>query len=216
MIDFLFPKLHKEGYRFLAIAAVITFILLLISNFLGLASFILTIWVYYFFRDPERFPINDENYLLSPADGIISQIIETNGPSEIGLENKKYTRVSIFMNVFNCHVNRVPSSGKITQIFYKPGKYINASLDKASDENERNYVKMINSNGDELILVQVAGLIARRIVCEIKENDETTQGDRFGMIRFGSRVDLYFENYQLMIQQNQKTIGGETIIARKK
>ena len=216
MIDILFPKLHKEGYRFLVIAAVITFILLLISNFLGLISFILTVWMYYFFRDPERFPINDENYLLSPADGIISQIIETNGPSEIGLENKKYTRVSIFMNVFNCHVNRVPSSGKITQIFYKPGKYINASLDKASDENERNYVKMINSNGDELILVQVAGLIARRIVCEIKENDETTQGDRFGMIRFGSRVDLYFENYQLMAQKNQKTIGGETIIARKK
>ena len=216
MIDFLFPKLHKEGYRFLAIAAVITFILLLISNFLGLVSFILTVWVYYFFRDPERFPISDENYLLSPADGIISQIIETNGPSEIGGENKKYTRVSIFMNVFNCHVNRIPSSGKITQIFYKPGKYINASLDKASDENERNYVKMINSNGDELILVQVAGLIARRIVCEIKENDETTQGDRFGMIRFGSKVDLYFKNYQLMIQQNQKTIGGETIIARKK
>ena len=216
MIDFLFPKLHKEGYRFIAIAAVITFILLLISNFLGLVSFILTVWMYYFFRDPERFPINDENYLLSPADGIISQIIEINGPSEIGLENKKYTRVSIFMNVFNCHVNRVPSSGKITQIFYKPGKYINASLDKASDENERNYVKMINSNGNELILVQIAGLIARRIVCEIKENDETKQGDRFGMIRFGSRVDLYFENYQLMVQQNQKTIGGETIIARKK
>ncbi len=106
MTDFLFPKLHKEGYRFLAIGAVITFILLLISNFLGFVSFILTVWVYYFFRDPERFPINDENYLLSPADGIISQIIETNGPSEIGLENKKYTRVSIFMNAFNCHVNK--------------------------------------------------------------------------------------------------------------
>ena len=119
------------------------------------------------------------------------------------------------MNAFNCHVNRIPSSGKITQIFYKPGKYINASFDKASDENERNYVKMINSHGDELILVQVAGLIARRIVCEIKENDETKQGDRFGMIRFGSRVDLYFENYQLLVRQNQKTVGGETLIAKK-
>ena len=216
MIDFLFPKLHKEGYRFLVIAAVITFILLLISNFLGIISFITTIWVYYFFRDPERFPINDENYLLSPADGVVSQIIETNGPSEMGLENKKFTRVSIFMNAFNCHVNRIPSSGKINQIFYKPGKYINASLDKASEENEKNYIKMTNSNGDELVLVQIAGLIARRIVCEIKENDETMQGDRFGMIRFGSRVDLYFENYQLMVRQNQKTIGGETIIARKK
>ena len=216
MIDIIFPKLHKEGHKFLAIAGAITFILLLISNFLGLISLVLTIWVYYFFRDPERFPINDENYLTSPADGIVSQIIEINGPKELGLENKKYKRVSIFMNVFDCHVNRVPCSGKINQIFYKPGKYLNASLDKASEDNERNYVKMINSNGEELILVQIAGLIARRIVCGIKENDEISQGNRFGMIRFGSRVDLYFENYNIMVRQNQKTIAGETIIAKKK
>ena len=216
MIDILFPKLHKEGYRFLAIAAVVTFILLLISNFFGIISFIITIWVYHFFRDPERFPINDKNYLLSPADGVISQITEVNGPIELGLENKKFTRVSIFMNVFDCHVNRIPSSGKIDKIFYKPGKYINASFDKASEENERNYVKMTNSNGDELIFVQIAGLIARRIVCEIKENDEIKQGNKFGMIRFGSRVDLYFHNHQLMVNINQKTIAGETIIARKK
>ena len=216
MIDILFPKLHKEGYRFLAIAAVVTFVLLLISNFFGIISFIITIWVYYFFRDPERFPINDKNYLLSPADGVVSQITEVNGPIELGLENKKFTRVSIFMNVFDCHVNRIPSSGKIDKIFYKSGKYINASFDKASDENERNYVKMTNSNGDELVLVQIAGLIARRIVCEIKENDETKQGNKFGMIRFGSRVDLYYNNYQSMVNINQKTIAGETIIARKK
>ena len=216
MIDILFPKLHKEGYRILAISAVVTFILLLISNFLGLISLAITVWVFYFFRDPERFPINNENYLLSPADGVISQIVETNGPIELGLENKKYSRVSIFMNVFDCHVNRVPASGKIDKIYYKPGKYINASLDKASEENERNYIKMTNSNGDELILVQIAGLIARRIVCEIKENDETKQGNKFGMIRFGSRVDLYFENYNLMVNKNQKTVAGETIIARKK
>jgi len=215
MTDFLFPKLHKEGYRFLTLAAVITFVLLLISNFLGLIGFVLTVWVYYFFRDPERFPINDENYLLSPADGVVSQIIQTNGPSELGLENKKFTRISIFMNAFNCHVNRVPSSGKITKIFYKPGKYINASFDKASEENERNYVKMTNSNGEELILVQIAGLIARRIVCDVKENDETKQGDKFGIIRFGSRVDLYFENYQILVRQNQKTISGETLLAKK-
>ena len=120
------------------------------------------------------------------------------------------------MNVFNCHVNRIPCSGKINKIFYKPGKYINASLDKASEENERNYVLMSNIDGDELILVQIAGLIARRIVCEAKENDENKQGNRFGIIRFGSRVDLYFENYKLMVQKNQKTIGGETIIAKKK
>ena len=215
MIDFLFPKLHKEGYRFVAIAAVITFILLLISKFFGLISFVASIWVYYFFRDPERFSINDENYLLSPADGIISQIKESEGPSELGLENKKFTRVSIFMNAFNCHVNRVPSSGKIDKIFYKPGKYLNASLDKASDENERNYLKMTNTNGDHLILAQIAGLIARRIVCEARENDEVRQGDRFGIIRFGSRVDLYFENYKIMVKENQKMIAGETIIAKK-
>ena len=216
MTDILFPKLHKEGYRFLAIAGVVTFVLLLISKFLGILSLIITIWIYYFFRDPERFSINDENYLLSPADGVISQIIDVNGPEELGLKNKKYTRVSIFMNVFDCHVNRVPSSGKIIQIFYKPGEFINASLDKASEKNERNYVKMINKNGDELILVQIAGLIARRILCDKKENDEIVQGDRFGMIRFGSRVDIYFENYQLMVSINQKTIAGETILARKK
>ena len=216
MIDILFPKLHKEGYRFLAIAAIITFILFLISNFFGIISFILTIWVYYFFRDPERFPIKDENYLISPADGVISQIIETNGPAELSLENKKYTRVSIFMNVFDCHVNRSPFSGKVSQVYYKPGKYINASLDKSSDENERNYIKIINNNGEELILTQIAGLIARRIVCEVKENEEIKQGDKFGIIRFGSRVDLYFENYKLMVKQNQKTVAGETIIAEKK
>ena len=215
MIDILFPKLHKEGYRFLAIAAVVTFILLLISNFFGLISFIITIWVYYFFRDPNRFPINDEDYLVSPADGIISQITEINGPIELGLENKKFIRISIFMNVFNCHVNRVPCSGKIEKIFYKPGKYINASLDKASAENERNYVKIKSSSGNDLVLTQIAGLIARRIVCEVNENQEVKQGDRFGIIRFGSRVDLYFENHQLMVKKNQITVGGETIIAKK-
>ena len=215
MIDILFPKLHKEGYRFLAIAAAITFILLLISNFFGIISFILTIWVYYFFRDPERFPINDENYLVSPADGVISQITETNGPIELGLEGKKFTKVSIFMNVFDCHVNRTPSSGKIDKIFYKTGKYINATFDKASEENERNYVKMSNSKGDELILVQIAGLIARRIVCEVSKDQNLKQGDRIGIIRFGSRVDIYFENYIPLVKINQKTIAGETLLAKR-
>jgi len=215
MIDFLFPKLHKEGYRFLAIAIVITFILLLISKFLGLTSLGLTIWVYYFFRDPERFSINNENYLLSPADGVISKIIETNGPTDLGLENIKFTRVSIFMNVFNCHVNRSPSKGTISKIFYKPGKYINASLDKSSDENERNYIEIINSKNDQLVLVQIAGLIARRIVCEVKEGDEIQQGEKFGIIRFGSRVDLYFKNYKILVNEKQKAISGETVIAVK-
>ena len=215
MMDTLFPKLHREGYRFLVIAAIATFIFLLISNFLGILAFVITVWIYYFFRDPERFPINNENYLVSPADGVISQIIETKGPAELGLENKKFTRVSIFMNVFNCHVNRVPCAGKISKIFYKPGKYLNASLDKSSEENERNFVKLENGTNEEIILVQIAGLIARRIVCEAKENEEVNQGDRFGIIRFGSRVDLYFENYIPLVKVNQKTIAGETLIAKK-
>jgi len=215
MINFLLPKLHKEGYRFLAIALVISFIFLLISNVLGLLSSVFTLWVYYFFRDPERFPINDENYLTSPADGIITQIIETHGPTELGLENKKFTRVSIFMNVFNCHVNRVPVSGLVKQIHYKAGKFFNASLDKASNENERNYVKIKNSDNDELVLVQIAGLIARRIVCDVKEESQIKQGERFGIIRFGSRVDLYFEKYKLLAKVNQKTVAGETLIAKK-
>jgi len=215
MTNILFPKLHKEGYRFLAIAVITTFVLLLISNFLGFLSFVITIWVYYFFRDPDRHPINDDNYLVSPADGVISQIIETQGPKELNLENKKYTRISIFMNVFNCHVNRIPTKSKVSEIYYKPGKYFNASLDKASDENERNYLKIKSSNGDDIILVQIAGLIARRIVCEAKEGEELKQGDKFGIIRFGSRDDLYVENYKLMAKKNQKSVGGETIIAKK-
>ena len=215
MFEFIVQRLHREGYRFVAIAAVITFILLMVNNYLGLVALVITIWVYYFFRDPERFPINDENYLVSPADGTITQIIETNGPIELGMDSNKYTKVSIFMDVLCCHVNRVPYTGTITKIFYKPGKYINASLDKSSEENERNYLKLKNSNGDELIVVQIAGMIARRIVCDVKVGDTIKQGDRFGIIRFGSKVDLYFENYQLLVCKNQNTVAGETLLAKR-
>jgi phosphatidylserine decarboxylase len=215
MFNFIVQRLHREGYRFVAIAAVITFIFLLINNYLGLIGLIITIWVYYFFRDPERFSIKDENYLVSPADGKITQIMEINGPKELGLEEKKYTRISIFMDIFCCHVNRVPYTGKIDKIFYKPGKYINATLDKASEENERNYLKLTNSNGDEIIIVQIAGMIARRIVCDVREGNTINQGDRFGMIRFGSRVDLYFENYKLLVCKGQNTVSGETLLAKK-
>ena len=216
MFNFLVQKLHREGYRFLAIAAVVTFILLLISKILGLIGLVISIWIYYFFRDPERFSINDENYLVSPADGKITQIIETNGPKELGLEGKKYTRISIFMDVLCCHVNRVPYTGTVAEIFYKPGKYINATLDKASEDNERNYLQLKNLSGDEIIVVQVAGMIARRIVCDVKKGDTIKQGDRLGMIRFGSKVDLYFENYNLLVRKGQNTVAGETLLAIKK
>jgi len=216
MFNFIVQKLHREGYRFVAIAAVITFILLLISKILGLIGLVISIWIYYFFRDPERFSINDENYLVSPADGKITQIIETNGPKELGLEGKKYTRISIFMDVLCCHVNRVPYTGTVAEIFYKPGKYINATLDKASEDNERNYLQLKNLSGDEIIVVQVAGMIARRIVCDVKKGDTIKQGDRLGMIRFGSKVDLYFENYNLLVRKGQNTVAGETLLAIKK
>ena len=216
MFKFIAQKLHREGYRFVAIAAVVTFILLLINNYLGLIGLVISIWIYYFFRDPERFPIKDENYLISPADGKITQFMEINGPKELGLEEKKYTRISIFMDVLSCHVNRVPYTCAVEKIFYKPGKYINATLDKASEDNERNYLQLKNSDGAEIIVVQIAGMIARRIVCDVKEGDTMNQGDRFGIIRFGSKVDLYFENYNLLVRTGQNTVAGETLLAIKK
>ena len=215
MIDKVFPKIHNEGYKFLVIFGFATLVLYFISVFLGLIGLVLTIWVYYFFRDPDRVSINDDNYLVSPADGLVLQVEDTNGPKELNLEDKKFKKVSIFMNVFDCHVNRTPCSGKVTEILYKPGKFLNASLDKASEDNERNYYKISNSSGEDIIVVQIAGLIARRIVCEVKENNELNQGDRIGMIRFGSRADIYFENYNPLVKVNQKTIAGETLLAKK-
>ena len=215
MIDKIFPPIHNEGYKFLVIFAVATIILYLISSFLGLIALVLTIWCYYFFRDPERYSIDDDDYLVSPADGLVLQVQENDGPKELNLENKKFTKVSIFMNVFDCHVNRSPCSGKVSEILYKPGKFFNASLDKASEENERNYYKITNSKGEDIIVVQIAGLIARRIVTETSESSDLTQGERIGMIRFGSRADLYFENYKPLIKVNQKTRAGETLIAKR-
>ena len=216
MINTIFPKIHSEGYKFIIISICLTLFLLLFSKFLAFIAFIFTVWVYYFFRDPERISINDENYLVSPADGLITQICEVDGPMELNLENKKFKRVSIFMNVFNCHVNRIPCDGKIVEILYKPGKFFNASLDKASEHNERNYIKVINNKGKEIIIVQIAGLIARRIVCECSEHQNIKQGERVGMIRFGSRVDIYYENFNTLVKENQVTTAGETLIAKIK
>ena len=215
MLDRIFPKIHSEGYKFLVIFISATIILYFIHGFLGFIGMVLSIWVYYFFRDPERISINDDNFLISPADGEILQVLETNGPKELELENKKFTKISIFMNVFDCHVNRTPCSGKISKIIYKPGKFFNASLDKASEENERNYYKIQNKHGEDIIVVQIAGLIARRIVNESHEDQEVQQGERIGMIRFGSRADVYFENYKPLVKVNQKAIAGETLLAKK-
>jgi len=214
MLEKIFPKLHQEGYKFLVISGVLTLILWSISDFFGFVFTLITIWVYYFFRDPERKIIEDDTYLVSPADGIISTAAEVNGPVELGLENKKFTKVSIFMNVFNCHVNRSPLKGEIEDIFYKPGKFLNASLDKASEENERNYFKIKdNKTDDSIIVVQIAGLIARRIVTQVQKKQTVNQGQRIGMIRFGSRVDVYYSGRKTMVKVGQNVIAGESLIA---
>ena len=214
MLNTIFPKIHKEGYKFLAISIIVTFLVLFFSQTLGLILILITIWVYYFFRDPERYSINDDNFLVSPADGLITHISEQAGPMELQLENTTYTKISIFMNVFNCHVNRTPLTGTVEKIYYKPGKFLNASLDKASEENERNYYKIKNNNlGEEIIIVQIAGLIARRIVCEVEQGQDLKQGDRIGMIRFGSRVDIYFKNKKPLVRKGQNVIAGESLIA---
>ena len=215
MIDKVFPKIHSEGYKFLAIAIFVTIFLNFFSTFLGLIGLVLSVWVYYFFRDPERISINDDGYLTSPADGEVLMVHEVDGPKELNLESKKFTKISIFMNVFDCHVNRTPCQGKISEILYKPGKFLNASLDKASEDNERNYYKITNNLGEDIIVVQIAGLIARRIVCESSKDQQLEQGERIGMIRFGSRADVYFENYKPLVKVGQKTIAGETLLAKK-
>ena len=214
MFTKIFPKIHTEGYKFIVIAVFITIIFFLINNFLGLIGILLTVWVYYFFRDPERTIIGDDSYLVSPADGEVIKVEEVDGPKELGLENKKFKKISIFMNVFDCHVNRTPCSGIVEDILYKPGKFLNASLDKASEDNERNYYKIKDKHGNDIVVVQIAGLVARRIVCETNKNQELNQGDRIGMIRFGSRADVYYENYEPLVKVGQTAISGETLLAK--
>ena len=215
MFSKIFPKIHVEGYKFLVISGIIALVLYSLSDFFGLIGFVLNVWVYYFFRDPERVIIDDDNYLVSPADGEIIKVEEVDGPKELSLENKRFKKISIFMNIFDCHVNRTPCSGMIEEILYKPGKFFNASLDKASEENERNYYKIKDSQNNNIIVVQIAGLIARRIVCESNKDQVLKQGDRIGMIRFGSRADVYYENYESLVKVGQKAISGETLLAKK-
>ena len=218
MLDILLPKLHREGQKFLVISLIVTFILLLVSKFLGLFGIVITIWIFYFFRDPKRFPIKDNNYLVSPADGMICQISDSvQGPKEFSLENEKFIKVSIFMNVFDCHVNRFPIDCKVDEVFYKPGEYLNASLDDASLNNERNLIKITSTLKDKIVVTQVAGLVARRIVSYCNNTDEYKQGQSFGIIRFGSRVDLFFSNkFEILVRKGQTVTGGESLLAKRK
>jgi phosphatidylserine decarboxylase len=205
--------IHKEGYPFILIAAVATLLLGSWWSPLGWIGTILTVWVCYFFRDPQRVtPIRD-GLVVSPADGRVSLIATATPPAELDLPPEPMTRVSIFMNVFDCHVNRSPVAGKILQILYTPGLFLNAELDKASEDNERNAL-VIETGGTRIGVVQIAGLVARRIVPFVKEGDVLSAGERFGLIRFGSRVDLYLPlQTQVLVGLGQMSIAGETVLA---
>ncbi|WP_209425368.1 phosphatidylserine decarboxylase [Pararhodobacter sp. SW119] len=206
--------LHREGYKFLAIFAAATLVLFLIWQPLGWIGLGLTVWCYYFFRDPDRVtPIRD-GLFVSPADGIVSAIEPALPPAELGLDPVPLTRISVFMNVFDCHVNRLPIGGTILAVAYRPGKFLNASLDKASEDNERNALAVELPDGRRIAVVQIAGLVARRILCDVQPGDEMETGQRFGMIRFGSRVDVYLpDGIAPLVAAGQGTIAGETVLA---
>jgi len=206
--------MHPEGRKFVAIFAAITLVLFLLADFLGWVGVGATVWCYYFFRDPERVTPKGDSLVVSPADGIVSLIEPAVPPAELGMDDTPLTRISVFMNVFNCHVNRAPVAGEITDIAYRAGKFFNASLDKASKDNERNSLRIKMADGRDIAVVQIAGLVARRIVCFTKPGAHTQAGQRFGLIRFGSRVDVYLpQGVTPKVSIGQTMVAGETVLA---
>lgn len=215
MLDTFIKPMHPEGWRFVGIFGAVTVLAFLLWQPLGWVCLGLTVWCYYFFRDPKRAVPLDPGLILSPADGVVSLIEPAVPPAELGLGPESLTRVSVFMSVFNCHVNRLPIDGRITAIAYRPGKFLNASLDKASVDNERNGLAVELADGRKVAVVQIAGLVARRIMCWAKEGQHMRGGDRFGLIRFGSRLDVYLPNgVEPEVALGQTMIAGETIIGR--
>ena len=214
MLNTFIKPMHREGIKFILIFSVTSLILFFIYIPLGWVGIGLTIWCYYFFRDPKRtIPVRD-GLLVSPADGVISLIEKTMPPPELDLEKEELTRISVFMNVFNCHVNRSPIAGKVMEINYRPGKFFNASLDKASVDNERNSLVIQIPDGRQIVVVQIAGLVARRIVSFVKPKQTLRIGQRFGLIRFGSRVDIYLPTgVEPLVCLGQTMVSGETVIA---
>lgn len=214
---YIFPNINNEGWRFISIFAAITALLAIIWLPLGVVGLVLTIWCYYFFRDPDRVTPQIKDVVVSPADGVVQMITRVTGPEELGLNNKTFNRVSIFMSVFNVHVNRAPATGKILRLAYIKGKFFNATLDKASKDNERQLLAMRTECGKEIAFVQIAGLIARRIVCFAKEGQTYQAGERFGLIRFGSRLDVYLPtDIEPQVCVGQTMVAGETILANLK
>lgn len=214
MIATVVKPMHREGYRFVPVFAAATAVLFLIAQPLGWIGVGLTLWCYYFFRDPARVTPAREGLVISPADGVVQMIGDFAPPEELGLGPEPMTRIAVFMNVFNCHVNRAPVSGRIEKIAYRPGRFFNASLDKASVDNERNGLAIRMEDGRAIAVVQIAGLVARRIVCDVKEGQAVLAGQRFGMIRFGSRLDVYLPpGTAPLVAVGQTTVAGETVLA---
>lgn len=206
--------INKEGYFIIAVSAVITFLLFIIDEFLGEIGLVLTLFVVYFFRDPIRVSPDESNVVLASADGVVDKVEEAEAPKELKLDsNEKFNRVSIFLSTFNVHVQRIPMSGKIEKLEYIQGKFLNITNDKYHEDNERQLCLMKTKQGFDVIFVQIAGMVARRIVCNLKEGQEVKAGEKFGCIKFGSRVDVYLpKNIELKVKVGQTMIAGETVI----
>lgn len=214
MLKIVLVPINKAGWPFIVIFAVLGAGMTWLYPPLAFAGLVLTLWCVYFFRDPDRYTPVRSGLVISPADGVVQMIDRAAPPEELGMGDEQRTRVAVFMNVFNVHVNRVPVDGKISKIAYRPGKFLNASLDKASEFNERMALKMTTDDGRDVVFVQIAGLVARRILCWCKEGDVMQAGQRFGMIRFGSRVDIYLpQGVEPLVVLGQTAVAGETVIA---
>ena len=214
LLDNVLVPIAREGWPFIAIFGLVSLILYFLYPPLGWIGLVLTLWCVYFFRNPDRVTPEREGLIISPADGIVQMIAEVSPPEELDMGSEPVVRVSVFMNVFDCHVNRIPCDGRIGKLVYMPGQFLNASLDKASEENERQMVRIDLESGAFIGAVQIAGLVARRIVCYLEEDQIVLAGERFGLIRFGSRVDIYLPHGAVSHAViGQKCVSGETVLA---
>ncbi len=211
---FILPPIHPEGWRFVGVFAAVTVLMWMLFKPVGVVCLALTVWCYFFFRNPLRAVPAGDSLVLSPADGIVSKIADVVPPKELEIGDEPMTRVSIFMSVFSVHVNRAPMAGKITKMYYRPGAFVDVSLDKESENNERQELAMETVTGHKIAFVQIAGLVARRILTFVKEGDQLKAGERFGLIRFGSRLDVYLpKGVAIQVMEGQTAVAGETVLA---
>lgn len=213
--QYIFPNIHPDGWKFVWAAAAISVILLMIKEEIGILGLLITVFVFYFFRDPERYTPQNESLVISPADGVVNAISKCPPPPELNMGTEPVTKISIFLSLFNVHINRVPVSGTVDKLVYIPGKFLSASLDKSSEENERQLIKMTSSYKNmPIAFAQIAGLVARRILCDLKEGETVKSGQKFGLIRFGSRADVYLpKGVEPLVMCGQETVAGETVLA---